>query len=75
MRKIASKCGRNEYTVRGWANDGADPKDTDARIVLALYAKHCPAEYAAHEREFGIRADINAVTDIGDTLALPFVGG
>lgn len=53
--EVARKCNRDASTVAGWAN-GGDPKDSDARIVLALYAHHCPERFAEHERQFGIRA-------------------
>ena len=52
---VARKCNRDVSTVKGWA-DGADPKETDARIVLALYARHCPLKYIEHQREFEITA-------------------
>lgn len=53
MREVARECGRDISTVGGWA-DGTDPKEADARIVLALYAKHCPEKYLIHSREFAI---------------------
>jgi len=40
--------------VKAWAA-GGDPKESDARVVLALYAKHCPTLYAAHAAEFAIQ--------------------
>jgi hypothetical protein len=53
MAKIARMCGKSggASTVQHWA-DGGDPKDADARIVLALYRKHCPDKYEAHMREY-----------------------
>lgn len=54
MSDVARACERATTTVQAWA-EGSDPKEADARIVLALYAKHCPEEFAAHEREFAIR--------------------
>jgi len=58
MAKIASACGRDTKTVQHWAEDG-EPKDSDARIVLALYAKFCPAEYAEDQQEFGIPPSVS----------------
>lgn len=55
--EIGRKCNRDRGTVIGWAN-GGEPKDTDARIVLALYAKYCPEQYAAHQKEFEIRVEV-----------------
>lgn len=52
MHKIAVHCGRRATgTVQHWS-DGGEPKDTDARIVLALYKKHCPEQYLKHMQEF-----------------------
>lgn len=51
---VAAKCNRNPTTVGSWA-EGIDPKDTDARIVLSLYAKHCPIEYLKNRDEFEVR--------------------
>lgn len=53
MAKIAKVCGKTggASTVQNWA-DGGDPKDSDARVVLALYRRHCPDEYKAHMKEF-----------------------
>lgn len=53
MNEVARKCNRDVGAVSGWSN-GADPKDTDARVVLGLYAKYCPEKYVAHSREFAI---------------------
>jgi hypothetical protein len=52
--KVARKCNRNSSTVANWAN-GSEPKESDARVVLALYAKHCPQKYLEHQRQFDIR--------------------
>lgn len=54
MAEVGRKCSRDVNTVKGWA-DGGDPKDSDARIVLGLYAHYCPTQFEAHEKEFGIR--------------------
>lgn len=52
MNKIARFCGKScAGVVQHWA-DGGEPKDTDARTVLALYKKHCPELYLQHMREF-----------------------
>ena len=49
--KVASACHRDPKTVENWIY-GGEPKDTDARIVLALYKQHCPEQYEQHMREF-----------------------
>ena len=54
MSKLARKCNRDATTVYKWA-DGGEPKESDARIVLALYASVCPEKYIEHQREFEIR--------------------
>lgn len=56
MNKVARKCNRNPHTVFNWSQ-GGEPKESDARIVLALYAHHCPAKYVEHQRQFEIRVD------------------
>lgn len=70
---VARKCNRNPTTVQSWA-EGGDPKESDARIVLALYAKHCPMKYIEHQKEFDIRVEIDRATEEGESFALPFVG-
>lgn len=70
---VARKVARNPASVQAWA-DGGDPKESDARVVLALYAKYCPLAYLAHQRHYEIRAEIDAATEPGETRALPFVG-
>lgn len=52
--EVAAKCNRNPSTVANWAS-GGDPKDTDARIVLALYARHLPEDFLQDQAEFGVR--------------------
>ena len=64
MSCVARKCGRTANAVRGWA-DGIDPRESDARVVLALYAKHLPQQYIAHQREFEIRVEAVASADVG----------
>lgn len=73
MAKVASKCNRTTSSVRSWA-DGGDPKDADARIVLALYARHCPLKYLEHQAIYEIRAAIDATVDVGENHDLPFAG-
>lgn len=53
MADVARKCNRDPGAVKHWST-GGDPKESDARIVLHLYAKHCPEKYRAHAREFEI---------------------
>ena len=71
--EVARKCDRQPATVRCWA-DGADPKDTDARIVLALYAKFCPLKYVEHMKAYEVRAEILAIESPGEQRMLPWVG-
>lgn len=54
MHDIARACGRHHSAVRGWQYE-SEPKESDARVVLALLAKHAPDEYAKQQAEFGIR--------------------
>lgn len=52
MAKIAKVCGKScTSVVRHWA-DGGDPKDSDARVVLAMYRRYCPQQYEAHMKEY-----------------------
>jgi hypothetical protein len=53
MARIAKLCGKSggASTVQHWA-DGGEPKDSDARIILALYRQHCPDKFDAHMREY-----------------------
>lgn len=53
LAAVARACCRDSGAVKAWAA-GGDPKESDARVVLALYAKHCPGLYAAHAAEFAI---------------------
>lgn len=73
MSAVARKCGRDGTTVKNWA-DGSEPKESDARVVLALYAKFCPEKYVEHQKQFEIRAEIEALTDVGESRVLPFAG-
>lgn len=72
MAQIGRVCNRTTTTVENWA-DGSDPKETDARIVLALYAKHCPEKYVVHQREFAIAVEVERVSQPGDQRRLGFV--
>ena len=72
MAQIGRVCNRTTTTVENWA-DGSDPKETDARLVLALYAKHCPEKYVAHQREFAISVEVENVSGPGDQRRLGFV--
>jgi hypothetical protein len=60
--EVAAKCNRNPTTVTNWAK-GIDPKDTDARIILALYAKHLPEDFLKQEAEFGVRSVASSSPD------------
>lgn len=52
MHKIAGNCGKKATgTVQHWC-EGGEPKDSDARVVLALYKRHCPEAYEKHMLEF-----------------------
>lgn len=52
MAKISHICGKScSKVVQHWA-DGGEPKDSDARIVLALYRQHCHEQYTKHMQEF-----------------------
>ena len=48
MGEVARACGRDVGAVKHW-QDGGEPKDSDARTVLALLAKHAPEEYRRHQ--------------------------
>jgi hypothetical protein len=47
---IARACKRDPKTVENWTN-GGEPKDSDARIILVLYRKHCPQKYIEHMKQ------------------------
>lgn len=53
MSEVGRKCGRTPKSVTRWA-EGVDPKDRDARLVLSLYARHCPEKYQEHARQFEV---------------------
>lgn len=69
---VARKCNRDPTTVRMWA-EGSEPKDSDARVVLALYARHCPEKYRDHQKQFDISVEIEATIDPGDQRKLGFL--
>jgi hypothetical protein len=54
---IGRKCNRNTSTVIAWA-DGGEPKESDARIVLALYARHCPLRFLRHQEAYAVSVDL-----------------
>lgn len=53
MRDVARACGRHELTVKHWQS-GVEPKESDARVMLSLMAKHAPKEYREHQMHFEI---------------------
>ncbi len=55
MSYVGRKCGLTPAAVKAWA-DGGDPKDSDARVVLALYLKHCPQQFTEHQQQYEVRA-------------------
>lgn len=72
LSAVARKVNRDVGTVRLWMA-GGEPKESDARIVLALYAKFCPVKYVRHQVQFDIRVEIDQLTEAGETRVLPFV--
>lgn len=72
MADIAKACGRDTGAVKHW-QDGGEPKESDARIVLALMAKYAPEEYRKHQAEFEIRLEVERVTKPGEQRRLGFV--
>lgn len=69
---VGRACQRSTTTVQAWA-EGAEPKESDARIVLALYAKHRPDLYVEHQRVFDIRVQLDELEQPGDQARLRFV--
>lgn len=69
MGKVARKCNREPRTVSRWA-EGSDPKEADARIVLALYARHCPEKYREHQKQFEIHIEMQAIMEPGEQMPL-----
>jgi hypothetical protein len=72
MGDIARHCGRDTGAVKHW-QDGGEPKESDARIVLALMAKYAPHEYRAHQAQYDIRIEVEGITRAGDQRRLSFV--
>jgi hypothetical protein len=72
MGQVARACGRDVGAVKHW-QDGGEPKESDARIVLALLAKHAPDEYRMHQAQFDIRWEMDNLTRPGDQRRLGFV--
>ena len=70
--EVGRVCQRSTTTVQAWA-EGSEPKESDARIVLALYAKHLPEKYVDHQREFDIRLQIDDLEKPGEQRRLGFV--
>lgn len=67
MARIARLCGKScAKTVQHWA-EGGEPKDSDARIILALYRQHCPEKFEAHMREFEAEV-LNYVAEAAEQL-------
>lgn len=54
LAMVAGACCRDLGTLKAWAR-GGEPKESDGRIVLALYAKHCPALYLAGEQAHAVQ--------------------
>lgn len=73
MGDVARKCERHPKTVAEWAN-GSEPKESDARVVLAMYAKYCPVQYMEHQKQFDIRVEIDNIEGSGEQKALKFLG-
>ena len=69
MSDIARACDRATTTVQAWG-EGSEPKESDARIVLALWAKVAPDEYGRHQAEFDIRVEVMGITWAGDQSRL-----
>lgn len=53
MADIARVCGLDKTTVEHWST-GGDPRDSDARMVLTLYAIFCPSQYDLLMRETAV---------------------
>lgn len=72
MPEIARATGRTIGAVKHWS-DGGEPKESDARIVLALLAKVAPEEYHRLQAPFDIRLEIECIAQRGDQRRLSFV--
>ena len=72
MPDIAKATGRNVSAVKHWA-EGGEPKESDARIVLALLAKVSPEDYRRLQAPFDIRVEVEQIMQPGDQRRLAFV--
>lgn len=72
MNEVARRCGRNIGAVKHWA-DGGEPKESDARVILALLARVAPEEYAKDQSVYGIKIETEIVAVKGDQSRLAFV--
>ena len=72
MAQIAAATGRGTGTVKHWQN-GGEPKESDARIVLALLAKVSPEDYTRLQAPFEIRSEVENVSVPGEQRRLGFV--
>ena len=72
MADIARATGRNLGAVKHWQS-GGEPKESDARIVLAMLAKASPEDYMRLQRPYEIRVEVQSVTQPGETSRLQFV--
>ncbi len=68
MAEVGRSCNRTRFTVHNWA-EGGEPKESDARVILTLYAKHCPDKYRVHAAQFEIPLAIRP-WDIDQWLAV-----
>ena len=64
-REVARKCCKHVGAVQNWA-EGGDPKDVDARVVMALYAKYCPEKFVAHQALYQV-TEVPTAPDGGDS--------
>lgn len=60
LHAVARRCGRDHSTVVGWG-EGSEPKESDARIVLSLYAQHCPTQFVEHQKQFAVGPELEAL--------------
>ena len=66
MGQISAATGRNKSAVKHWQN-GGEPKESDARIVLALLAKAAPEEYRRLQAPFEIRVDDGPLGQVAES--------
>jgi hypothetical protein len=72
MADIARATGRNLGAVKHW-QAGGEPKESDARIVLAMLAKVSPEDYMRLQKPYEIRVEVENVTQPGEQRRLSFV--